>query len=127
MPKRALLQITGSILMVDDDQSLCETVATAMGRRGFAVTWRTSGAEALDLLEDHEFDAVVTDLHMEGMDGLALCQRVVARWANVPVVVMTAFGNAESVMAAMRAGAHDFVTKPFELEMLRMTLARAVQ
>ena len=117
----------GNLLIVDDDQDMCETVAAAMSRRDFVVTWRTSALEALSLLDEQDFDVVVTDLHMEGLDGLAFCERVVARRPDIPVVVLTAFGNLESAIAAMRVGAYDFMTKPFDLEMLRLTLARAAQ
>ena len=115
------------LLIVDDDQSLCETVAAAMGRRGFVVTWRTSAVAALEVLDAQDFDVVMTDLHMDGMDGLAFCERALARRPDVPVVVLTAFGNRESALAAIRAGAYDFMIKPFDVEMLRMSLARAVQ
>ena len=118
---------TGRLLVIDDDASLCETVATAMGRRGFAVTWRTSPLEGLRLLDEMDFDTVITDLHMDEMDGLAFCERVVAKRPDIPVVVLTAFGTLESAIAAIRMGAYDFVTKPFDVEILRTTLARAVQ
>ncbi len=119
--------MSGNILIVDDDQSLLETLSKAMTQRGFVMTARTSAADALELLEEHDFDVVVTDLHMEGMDGLAFCERVVASRPDVPVVLITAFGSMDSAVAAIRAGAYDFITKPFDLETLRLTLARAVQ
>ena len=65
----------GNILIVDDDQSMAETLTKAMTRRGFTVTSKTSAAEALTLLEEQDFDVVVTDLHMEGMDGLGFSGR----------------------------------------------------
>ena len=119
--------MSGNILIVDDDQSMAETLTKAMGLRGFAVTWRTSATDALKLLDEQDFDVVVTDLHMAGMDGTAFCERVVANRPDVPVVMITAFGSMESAVAAIRAGAYDFITKPFEVESLRLTLARAVQ
>jgi two-component system response regulator AtoC len=119
--------MSGSVLIVDDDQSMAETLTRAMGLRGFVVTWRTSAVEALKLLDDQDFDVVVTDLHMEGMDGFAFCERVVANRPDLPVVMITGFGSMESAVAAIRAGAYDFITKPFDVEILRLTLARAVQ
>jgi two-component system response regulator AtoC len=119
--------MTGHILIVDDDQSMSETLTKAMSRRGFVVTSKRSAAEALQALEQQDFDAVVTDLHMEGMDGFAFCERVVANRPDVPVVMITAFGSLESAVAAIRVGAYDFITKPFDVEMLRHTLSRAVQ
>src|ERR1700730_10147012 len=119
--------MTGSVLIVDDDQSMPETLAKAMTRRGFIVTWKTSAEEALKLLDEQDVDVVVTDLHMEGMNGFAFCERVVANRPDVPVVMITAFGTMDSAVAAIRVGAYDFITKPFDVETLRLTLARAVQ
>jgi two-component system response regulator AtoC len=119
--------MSGNVLIVDDDQSMAETLTKAMSRRGFAVTWKTAAADALKLLDEQDFDVVVTDLHMEGMDGFAFCERVVANRPDVPVVMITAFGTMDSAVAAIRVGAYDFITKPFDVETLRLTLARAVQ
>ncbi len=70
---------------------------------------------------------MVTDLHIEGIDGLAFCERVVTNRPDLPVIIVTAFGSLESAVAAIRVGAYDFIVKPFDLELLRLTLARAVQ
>ncbi len=119
--------MTGHVLIVDDDQSMAETLTKAMTRRGFVVSWRTSAAEGLALLDEQDFDVVVTDLHMEGMNGFAFCERVVANRPDVPVVMITAFGSFDSAVGAIRVGAYDFITKPFDVETLRLTLERAVQ
>ncbi len=118
---------TGNILIIDDDQSVAETLMKATTRRGFAVSWKTSAREGLELLEEQDFDVVVTDLHMPGMDGIAFCERVVANHPDVPVVMITGFGSMDSAVAAMRAGAYDFITKPFDVDTLSLTLERAVQ
>jgi two-component system response regulator HydG len=119
--------MTGDVLIVDDDQSMAETLTKAMTRRGFVVTWRTSAADALKLLDEQDFDVVVTDLHMEGMNGFAFCERVTANRPDVPVVMITAFGSLDSAVSAIRVGAYDFITKPFDVEALRLTLSRAIQ
>jgi two-component system, NtrC family, response regulator AtoC len=119
--------MSGQVLLVDDDQSMVETLTKAMTRRGFAVSWKTSATEALQLLDEQDFDVVVTDLHMEGMNGFEFCERVTANRPDVPVVMITAFGSLDSAVSAMRAGAYDFITKPFDVEALRLTLSRAVQ
>jgi two-component system response regulator HydG len=117
----------GRVLIVDDDQNLCETMEVALRRAGFNATWKTSADEALALIEHEEVDVVVTDLNMGGMNGLALCERIVANRPDVPVVVVTAFGSMETAVAAIRAGAYDFINKPFEIEELKITLEHAVQ
>ena len=119
--------MSGNILIVDDDESLANTLTKAMSKRGFVVTSRTSADAALLLLDEQDFDVVVTDLHMDGMDGFAFCERVLANRSDVPVVIITAFGSMESAVAAIRVGAYDFITKPFDVEILRLTLSRAVE
>ena len=117
----------GRVLIVDDDQAMCETLEADLGPRGFEVRTATTGSDALDALAAAEFDVVVTDLNMRGMNGLELCERIVANRPDVPVVVITAFGSLETAIAAIRAGAYDFLTKPLELDALAVAVARAVQ
>jgi two-component system response regulator HydG len=120
-------KIHARILTVDDDQSTCELLQSGLSRRGFEVAWRTTADEALSLLALQDFEAVVTDLHMQGMDGIELCRRIVQNRPDIPVVVVTAFGSMEAAVAAIRAGAYDFITKPFEMDQLALTLERAVK
>ena len=78
-------------------------------------------------MKTDRFHIVLTDLKMPDMSGTELCERVVANRPDIPVVVMTAFGSLETAQAAIRAGAYDFVTKPFESDTLVLTLERAVR
>jgi len=119
--------VSARILVVDDDLGMCEMLAVALRAEGLEVVYRTSGAEALAVLGEGELDAVVTDINMRGMSGLELCARIAATEPDLPVVVITAFGSLESAVAAIRAGAYDYVTKPFETTALAMTLERAVR
>jgi two-component system response regulator HydG len=106
---------------------MCEAVALALGKRNIEVVFRTSAGDAFDLLSKDDFDVVVTDLNMRGPSGLDLCHRIVASRPDMPVVLVTAFGTLEVAIAAIRAGAFDFVTKPFEMEELIVTIERARQ
>ncbi len=117
----------GRVLVVDDDKDMCRLLETALGQKGFEISTRQSAAEAFEHLDAEDYDVVVTDLNMKGMTGLQLCERVVQNRPDVPVVVITAFGSLETAVAAIRAGAYDFITKPFEVEALELTLTRAVQ
>ena len=119
--------MTGRVLVVDDDRRMCELLAAGLGRKGFDVETRQSAAEAFDLLALSEFEVVVTDLNMAGLNGLEFCQRVAASFPDVPVIVITAFGSLETAVAAIRVGAYDFITKPFEIDELLFALDRAVQ
>ena len=115
------------ILIVDDDQSMCELLEADLRRRGFVPTWHTSANEAFTKLKDEEFDVVLTDLKLPGMDGIEFCERIVINRPDIPVMVITAFGSLETSIAAIRAGAYDFVTKPVDLDILALALERAVK
>ena len=117
----------GRVLIVDDDASMAQMLAGALQRQGLHAAWRTSPEEALQVVESESFDCVVTDLNMKGMSGVDLCSRIVAHRPDLPVVVLTAYGSFESAVAAIRAGAYDFVTKPVEPQELVVTLERAMQ
>jgi two-component system response regulator HydG len=119
--------MSARILIVDDERSMCELLDASLRRIGLEVVWRTTADEGLERLQAEDFDVVVTDLNMKGMNGIELCERIVANRPDIPVVVLTAFGSLETAVAAIRAGAYDFLTKPVENEVLRMTVARAVR
>lgn len=117
----------GRILIVDDDRDMCEVIAAKMRKRDLDPQWFTSATQALDFLHGNAVDVVLTDLKIPGMDGLELCRRVAESRSDVPVIVITAFGNLESAVAAIRAGAYDFVTKPIEMDLLALTVDRALK
>jgi two-component system, NtrC family, response regulator AtoC len=117
----------GRILIVDDDRELCKLLEDDLGQQGFSVRWANGAEEALSLLQAEEFDLVLTDMRMPGTDGIGLCSRILENRPDAIVLVMTAFGSMDSAVAALRAGAYDFVTKPMDLDALPHTLARAVQ
>ena len=124
---RILRPERGRVLVVDDDVDVCALLEARLAGRGFEVAWTTSAETALDSLGTAEVDAVLTDIKMGRMSGLELCERIVASRPDVPVVVMTAFGTLEAAIAAIRAGAYDFVTKPIEVDAVAVALERAVQ
>jgi two-component system response regulator HydG len=119
--------MTKHILAVDDDTAIVELLKARLNKRGFEVLTAPSGEEALDLLEEEDVDAVITDLNMPGMSGIELCERLVEIRPSVPVLVITSFGSLETAVAAIRAGAYDFITKPFEMEVLTLALERALR
>ncbi|MBI3770279.1 MAG: sigma-54-dependent Fis family transcriptional regulator [Deltaproteobacteria bacterium] len=116
----------GRILVVDDDARMCELLESALAEEGFAVSCHTAPATALVELHTAEFETVVTDLNMRGLSGLDLCRRVAAERPELPVIVITAFGNLETAIGAIRAGAYDFITKPVEMDALIVAVDRAV-
>lgn len=117
--------MNGKILIVDDEQSMCELISTDLRLRNMDSSWCTSANDALSKLREEKFEVVLTDLKMPGTDGLQLCRQINDNRPDIPVIVMTAFGSMETAVAAIRAGAYDFVTKPIEMDLLALTLERA--
>ena len=117
----------GRVLIIDDDRSMCEMLEADLRLRDFDCVWTTSPQTPCRCCTIQPFQVVLTDLQMPGMNGTELCERVAANRPDLPVVVMTAFGSLETAVAAMWRGAYDFVTKPIELDLLALTLQRAVR
>lgn len=113
------------ILVVDDDDAMVDYLTEGLTQGGFAVEGFTEPNLALARVADGSFDAAVTDLRMRGMTGLELCERIHARAADLPVLVLTAFGDYESAVQAVRAGAYEFLSKPVRLDVLTLALGRA--
>lgn len=107
-----------NILVVEDDEFVREAVCMTLQCAGHYVTGVNGGPAALMGLENSSFNLVITDLRMDPMDGLELLSRIRVQWPQLPVLMMTAFGDVDKAVAAMRAGACDFLMKPFEPEVL---------
>ena len=119
--------MNGQVMIVDDDASMCQVLVERLEKRGYEATFYTGGEQALHSVKESSFDVVVTDLNMPGMSGIDFCQRLVDHRPNLPVIVITAFGSLETAVAAIRAGAYDFLTKPLDIEALTIAIDRAVE
>jgi DNA-binding NtrC family response regulator len=115
------------ILVVDDEAEMVDYLVEMLGGEGFAVQGARSGAEALAQLERANVDLVVTDLEMPEMRGLELLDAIQACRPGLLVIIMTAFGSVERAVQAVRAGACDFVSKPFPIEVLVLAINRALR
>lgn len=115
-----------SILFVDDEVGFLDVIGRRLRRRGIRATLAPSAAAALQALEKDAFDAVVTDLKMPGMDGLALVARLRETFPGLPVILLTGHGGEEEAQEALRLGAADYLHKPCELEELLQCLAQAL-
>jgi DNA-binding NtrC family response regulator len=115
-----------TVLVVDDKEMMRESVGATLKRAGFEVMAASDGGEALEAIARKRPDAVVTDLRMPGLTGLELLSRIRAIDEDLPVVLMTAFGTVETAVSAMKAGAFDYVTKPFEGDELIISVKRAI-
>ncbi|MDP3514683.1 MAG: sigma-54 dependent transcriptional regulator [Sulfuritalea sp.] len=113
-----------NILVVEDDDALRDALQITLETVGHAVTGTDGGAAALAALRDKGFNMVVSDLRMSPMDGLVLLGEIRNRHPGLPVLLMTAFGDVDKAVAAMRGGACDFMLKPFEPKALIDQIAR---
>ena len=118
---------TARILVIDDEQEVCDLVSMALERQGASVAACTSAHKALELIATEDFDAVLTDLGMPEMPGIEVCERVAGINPALPVVVLTGQGSMEMAIAAMRAGAYDFITKPVDPKLIALAVGRAVE
>jgi DNA-binding NtrC family response regulator len=115
------------VLVVDDDLKMRTLVARVLSREGYAVRGAETGQDALDLLDAWSPDLMLCDIRMPGMDGMELLGRVRQMRPELPVVVMTGFGSVETAVEAMRAGAFDYFSKPFDLDELLIVVRKAAE
>jgi signal transduction histidine kinase len=115
------------LLVVDDEESLRITTAAILENEGYIVDTASSGDEAVLLLNDTDYDLVLTDLHMEGGDGLSVLSQI-RRHAPLTIsVVLTGFASVESAIAALQEGAYDYLIKPCDIESMKHTIRRGVE
>ncbi|OGR35522.1 MAG: Fis family transcriptional regulator [Desulfuromonadales bacterium GWD2_61_12] len=118
---------TGRILIVDDEEGMRRLLVRVLGREGYETVAVASGAEALRLVQSEIFELILTDIKMPGMDGLELLAEIKAFDPALPVLAMTAYGTVENAVQALRAGAYDYLTKPFETDEIKLTVAKALE
>lgn len=112
------------ILVVDDEARMAHLVCSSLRDSGYSVTVSHDGESALQLLATDLFDMVITDLKMQPPDGLQILRVVKEQHPETGVILMTAFATAESAVAAMKAGAYDYLVKPFSLDELVILVDR---
>jgi two-component system NtrC family response regulator len=117
---------TARILLADDDQSLRRVLEFNLEEEGYEVEAVDSGAAALERLREREFDLVITDIMMPEVDGLAVLDAARRLAPGAPVILITAFASVEAAVEAMKRGAYDYVTKPFNRDELRLIVKRAL-
>ena len=115
------------ILVVDDDQSLRWVTQAQLQQSGYQVDAASNGAEALERIRDTPPDLVITDLMMPGMSGVELLRNIRTEYPEVIVILVTAFGTVENAVEAMKAGAYDYITKPVNMEELRLVVGRGLE
>src|SRR5512136_470932 len=120
-----------NILVVDDTEAICKALRDVLTMAGYTVRTAPSGERALQILETAAMDLVITDLKMSGISGIQLLKKIKEKTPELPVIILTGFGDMDSVIEAMRSGVADYLKKPFSInEVLQVTereLARSKQ
>src|ERR1700733_9754811 len=115
---------TAKILVADDEQNLRRVLVTMLRRDGHEVVQAASGLEAIERLA--EVDVVITDLRMPGADGMEVLRTASRSFPQVPVIMITAYGSVGQAVEAIKAGAFDYIEKPFEQDSIRATVEKAI-
>ncbi len=116
----------GRILVLDDERNIVTVVKAILEKRGLTADGFTNGREALDALRKGHYDAAITDLYMPDIDGMAFLAEVKRLYPGLPVVMITAFGTVDSAVDAIKKGAFDYVTKPFEQSEIVSVIQKAI-
>jgi DNA-binding NtrC family response regulator len=116
-----------SLLVVDDERGLCAGVQEALRREGYSVDAAKDADEALKRTQEGLYNLIIADMKMPGRSGLELLKEVKARSRDTMFIVMTAFGTVESAVEAMKAGAYDYLTKPLDMQRLRVLVLKALE
>jgi DNA-binding NtrC family response regulator len=115
-----------NVLVVDDEPHMRDALTAALRREGLCVSTAANGIEALEKVQGQPFDLIITDVRMPRMGGLALLQELKRTLATIPVVMMTGYGRIEDAVEAMKAGAADYLLKPFSLEDLKAAVTKVL-
>jgi len=115
-----------SFLLVDDDEAHRTMLKVNLAAEGYVVNELTDGDEVLPYLKDHEVDLILLDMKMARMDGLTTLSVLLQAGYDIPVIVLTAFSSVESAVAAMKKGAYDYISKPVDIEELKILIERAL-
>ena len=116
-----------SILIVDDEQVVRDSLAHWFTEEGYAVETSASAAEALTRLASREIDLVIADIRMPGIDGMELLEKIKAEQIETGVIIMTGYASVETAVRALKHGAFDYITKPFDPDDLSVVVRNALE
>lgn len=115
------------ILVVDDENSMCEFMKIMLGKEGYDVDAEQDGHRAVERVSEKPYDLVIADLMMPQMSGLELMEEVRGTHPDLPFLVMTAFASVETAIEALKKGASDYVTKPFKIDEIKLTIQKTLE
>ncbi|HEY2630342.1 MAG TPA: response regulator, partial [Usitatibacter sp.] len=118
--------IRKAVLVVDDEADIRELLVLTLSRMGVDADTASTFAEARELLKSRPYDLALTDMRLPDGDGLMVLRHIAEHHGNTPVAVITAFGSTENAVAALKAGAFDYLAKPIKIEQLRPLVTSAL-
>ena len=118
---------TKQVLVADDEDNLRRVLKAQLQHDGYEVQCVADGAAVLDAMADHHIDVLITDLRMPKLDGMQVLKAVSDRHPNVPVIMITAHGTVDTAVEALKLGAFDYVTKPFDRAEFRAVVSKAAR
>jgi two-component system response regulator AtoC len=121
------VEIKPNILIVDDDEVMCRTLSDVLEKMSYKVTTVQTGEDALYPLQEGIFDLILLDIKLPDMNGLSVLKKIRKIDSDPFVVMMTAYADVKTAVAAMKAGAYDYINKPFEIEELKLTIKKALE
>ena len=118
-------KVEASVLLVDDEEQFLDVLSQRLKTRGLKVDTVTSGEDALKQVEDHNFDAIIVDLAMPGIDGIETLKRIKEKRPDLEIIMLTGHATVKSGIEAMKLGADDFLEKPVDLNVLLEKIGEA--
>jgi two-component system response regulator PilR (NtrC family) len=119
--------IKQQILVVDDEKSMCDFLEIMLNKEGYEVTSTTSGEKALELLDNNLYSMVLTDVKMPVVDGFEVLRKTKEVSPDTVVIMITAYGSPEGAVTAIKEGAYDYITKPFRVEEVKLTIKKSLE
>ena len=110
------------LLIIDDEENMCHMLQTMLERQGYNVSTAHNGRSGLELIKETTYDFVLCDVRMPKMDGMAFLKQGKEFLGDTTLIMMSAFGSVETALEAMKAGAYDFISKPFKLDEVLLIL-----
>ncbi len=117
----------GRIILIDDDRDVAAVVKKFLKRSGHTIDTADSGEEGVRLIGDSEYDIVITDIYLPGMDGMAVLEKIKSINADIDIIVITGFGSIQSAVSFMRAGAIDYISKPINFDHLDIIVQKTLE
>jgi len=116
-----------TILVIDDERSMREFLSIMLEREGYSVVTKDNGNDALDFIRKNNYDLIITDIKMPKMSGIDILRESMNLHPNTPVIMITAFASTEVAVEAMKLGAYDYITKPFNVDEIKIIIKNALE